>query len=217
MLNDVNFRSTVSAIRHGACVPTKRACIDIMRNVKGVMIDKITSLLKGEHVCITTDGWTSCADDTYMSLPLSLVTRQWRFVTISVDCSKSVGTTTGEALVEGIRASVAKHSLQGQVTALTTDCEPSMVKAGRILEETESFVHIGCCNHRLESTTSIVFNGPGVKKVMAVSRGLVARYSQSSQMADRLAIFVTTYLEGAERKKVIQDVSTRWWSTYRMV
>ena len=217
VLNDVNFRSMVSAIRHGASVPSKRGCIDIMRNVKGVMIAKITALLKGEHVCITTDGWTSCANDTYMSLTLSLVTKEWKFVTISVDCSKSVGTTTGEALAEGILATLAKHSLQGKVTTLTTDCEPSMVKAGRILEASQSLVHIGCCNHRLESTTSIVFNGPGVKKVMALSRGLVSRYSQSSQMADRLAIFVTTYLEGAESKKVIQDVSTRWWSTFSMV
>lgn len=36
-------------------------------------------------------------------------------------------------------------------------------------------------------------------------------------MANHLAIFVTTYLEGAERKTVIQDVSTRCWSIHRMV
>lgn len=75
---------------------------------------------------------------------------------------------------------VVKHSLQIKVAALTTDCEPFMVKAGRILEDTESFVNIACCNYRLENATSIVFNGPGVKTVTSNSRGLVAHYSQSS-------------------------------------
>lgn len=69
---------------------------------------------------------------------------------------------------------VVKHSLQIKVAALTTDCEPFMVKAGRILEDTE------CCNYRLENATSTVFNGPGVKMVTSNSRGLVAHYSQSS-------------------------------------
>ena len=36
--------------------------------------------------------------------------------------------------------------------------------AGRLLQELEVCVHIGCCKHRLESITGIGFDGPGVKK-----------------------------------------------------
>ena len=91
-----------------------------------------------------------------------------------------------------------------------------MVKMGRPLEEDAVCTHIGCCNHRIESTTSIVFNGPGVKKVMALARGLVTRYTASSQAADRLKQFVKTYLN-VDNKRVIQDVATRWWSTCSMI
>lgn len=58
-----------------------------MRNVRGVMIAIFTALLKGEYICITTDGWTSCASDTYMSLTLSMVTKECKFATVSIDCS----------------------------------------------------------------------------------------------------------------------------------
>lgn len=153
--------------------------------------------------------------DTYLSLTVSLITSAWKLITLSVDCSKSTGTTTGEALAAGITAAIAKHNLGGRVTAITTDCEPSMVKMGRILEEKGVCAHVGCCNHRLESTTGIVFNGPGVKKVMTLARGLVSRYTTSSQMGDRLAQFVKTYL-GSDNKKPIQDVVTRWWSSCAM-
>ncbi|CAM9559514.1 unnamed protein product, partial [Ectocarpus sp. 4 AP-2014] len=103
----------------------------------------------------------------------------------------------------------------GKVTAITTDCEPSMVRMGRLLEQSGVCTHIGCCNHRLESTTSLVFNGPGVKTTMTLARGLVSRYTTSSQMADRLAQFVNIYL-GSDNKKPIQDVVTRWWSSCAM-
>ena len=36
-------------------------------------------------------------------------------------------------------------------------------------------------------------------------------------MVDGLELFATTYLEGAGRKNVIQDVSARWWFTFSMV
>ena len=216
MLDDASFKDMVHAIRASAHVPKKQDSVTTMRTVKKAMMEKVARMMKGEHVCITSDGWTSCANDTYMSLTVTLITSAWKLVTLSVDCSKSEGTTTGDALAAGIKAAVAKHGLAGKITAITTDCEPSMVKMGRLLEEDDVCTHIGCCNHRLESTTSIVFNGPGVKKVMALARGVVTRYSTSSQAADRLAQFVKTYL-GSEKKRVIQDVATRWWSTCSMV
>lgn len=215
MLADPSFKAMVHAIRASARVPEKKDCVTTMRTVKTTMMEKVSRMMKDEHVCITSDGWTSCANDTYTSLTVTLITTAWKLVTLSVDCSKSEGTTTGDALAVGVKAAVAKHGLTGKVTAVTTDCEPSMVKMGRLLEEDAVCTHIGCCNHRIESTTSIVFNGPGVKKVMALARGLVARYTTSSQAADRLKQLVKTYL-GVDNKRVIQDVVTRWSSTCAM-
>ncbi|CAM9305842.1 unnamed protein product [Ectocarpus sp. 13 AM-2016] len=180
MLADKSFKAMVHAIRPSARVPEKKACVTTMRTVKKSMMEQVSRLIEREQVCITSDGWTSCANDTHMSLTLTLVASAWKLVTLSVDCSKSEGTTTGDALAAGIKAALAKHGLTGKVTAVTTDCEPSMVKMGRLLEgDATGSTHIGCCNHRLESTTSIVFSGPGVKKVMVLARGLVTRYTTS--------------------------------------
>eukprot|EP00904_Undaria_pinnatifida_P011858 jgi/Undpi1/7802/HiC_scaffold_23.g10275.m1 len=216
MLADGSFKAMVHSMRPSARVPEKKDCVTTMRAVKTAMIEKVSRLIKGEHVCITTDGWTSCANDTYMLLTVTLTSSVWQLVNLSVDCSKSEGTTSGEALPAGTKATLAKHGLTGNVTVVTTDCEASMVKMGRPLEEDAVCTHIGCCNHRIESTTSIVFNGPGVKKVMALARGLVTRYTASSQAADRLKQFVKTYLN-VDNKRVIQDVATRWWSTCSMI
>lgn len=90
---------------------------------------------------------------------------------------------------------VAKHVLRGEATTVTTDCESSVVKMGHIHEEGKVCTHIVCCNHRLENNTSSIFNAPGVKKALVLARCLVARYSTSSQMADRLAHLVRIYVD----------------------
>ncbi|CAN0279043.1 unnamed protein product [Ectocarpus sp. 4 AP-2014] len=216
MLADKSFRTMVHAIRPSARVPDKKECVTTMRGVKKHMMSKVAELLKDEYVCVTSDAWTSCANDTYSSLTITLITSAWELITVSVDCSKSVGTTTGEALAAAMKALIAKHSITGKVTAFVSDCEPSMVKTGRILEDGDVCIHVGCTNNRLESTTSLVFNGPGVKRAMTLARGLVTRYTTSSQMGDRLGQFVKIYLD-SENKKPIQDVVTRWWSTCAMV
>ena len=82
--------------------------------------------------------------------------------TLSLDCSKATESAKWEDLAESVIAQVKKHKLQGRVTAFTTGCEPSTVKAGRLVEEQSVAEHHGCHNHRLECTTGIVFNGPGV-------------------------------------------------------
>ena len=57
-----------------------------------------------------------------------------------------------------------------------------MVKAGRLVEEQGVAEHHGCCNHRLECTTGIVFNGPGVQETMALSRLVVRRYIRQARL-----------------------------------
>lgn len=51
---------------------------------------------------------------------------------------------------------------------------------------------------------------------MTLARTLVRRYSRSSQVADRLdRMFKTEMLPNT--LKVVQNVETRWWTTFTMV
>ena len=109
---------------------------------------------------------------------------------------------------------VETHGLTGHVVMGNTDCEPSMVKARRILTEKAVLMHVGCTCHRIECVTALVFDGPGVKKSMALARAVVTRYTKSSQAAERLRELCG--IVGIIRLRLIQDVETRWWSTQSM-
>lgn len=172
-------------------------------------------MLDGEFVAITTDGWTSRSNDSYMSLTVAFIDSEWELHHLSLDCTKHTGTTTGEDLVKGIVSMIERHDLTGRVVACVTDCEPSMVKAGRLLEVGGGMLqHIGCSNHRIESTTSSVFNGKSLG-ALALAHALVGRYKKSSQMAARLAELCG--ILKIQELCVMQDVETRWWSTWAMI
>ena len=109
-------------------------------------------------------------------------------------------------------AHVEKHKLEGRITAFRIDCKPSMGKAGRLVEEQGIAERHRCCNHRLECTTGIGFNGPGAQETMVLSRLVVRRYTTSSQAAQRLGESLE-FLK-MPKLKVIRDVETRWWSTH---
>lgn len=121
-----------------------------------------------------------------------------------------------QALVHMIESMGMHHSLAGRMMMYTTDCEHSMEKAGRLRQEHKVCVHIGCYIHRFESSTGIVFDGPGVKSMTTLDCVMVTRYWKSGQVADRLGgIFRTGMLPNA--LKFVHDVKTTWWRTFAVV
>lgn len=108
------------------------------------------------------------------------ITAAWQLITLVLNCETWVRTTIGEDLAATMEGVFNRQDLKGRVVSCTTDCEPLMVKAGRLLMERNVCTHVGCCNRRLESTGGVVFNGPGLKKTMPLARGLVTRYTKSS-------------------------------------
>lgn len=86
-------------------------------------------MLDGEFVAITTDGWTSRKIDSYVSLTVVYIDSGWELHTLSLDCSKHTGTSTGEDLAKEIVAMIECHDLTSRVVAWGIDCEPLMAKA----------------------------------------------------------------------------------------
>ncbi|CAN0305334.1 unnamed protein product, partial [Scytosiphon promiscuus] len=207
-----DFKNMVHFLSRSQTVPSRRDIVRGMTEVSTVLLAKIYALIAGLHFSFTSDGWTSCANDTYHSFTISLIDSGWVLRTLSLDCSKATGSAKGEDLAAAVIAQVVKHKLEGRAVAFVTDCEPSMVKAGREVEAKGVAEHHGCVAHRLECTTGIAFDGPGTRDSMAHARLCVRRYTKSSQAAHRLAeclVFLRM-----NPLKVIQDVETRWWSTH---
>ena len=131
-------------LKKDAIIPPRRDILKGLKEVRGVLLARIAKRVEGQHLSVTTGGWTSCANDTYHSFTVSLIDDGWNMRTLSLDCSKATGSAKGD-LAESVIAQVKKHKLEGRITAFTTDCEPSMVKARHLVEEEGVAELHGCC------------------------------------------------------------------------
>ncbi|CAM9886015.1 unnamed protein product, partial [Ascophyllum nodosum] len=205
----------VRTLKGKASIPQRRVLIARMEELLVDLQGSVATMLTGQYVSMTTDGWTSRANESHISFTVVYVNDDWKIVTLALSCSKKQGSTKGEDLAISIETMIKNHGLTGHVVVCNTDCEPSMVKAGRILTDDAVLMHVGCTCHRIECVTALVFDGPGVKKSMALARAVVTRYTKSSQAAGRLQELCG--IVGIIPLRVIQDVETRWWSTQSMV
>ena len=204
----------VRTLKGKASIPQRRV---LLAQMKGLLVDlqgSVATMLRGQYVSMTTDRWTARANESYISFAVVYVNGDWKMVTLALSCSKKQGSTKGKDLAASIEAMVETHGLTRHVVVGDTDCEPSMVKAGRVLTEKAVLMHVGCTCHRIECVTALVFDGPGVKKSMALARAVVARHTKSSQAAERLRELCG--IVGIIPLRVIQDMETRWWSTQSM-
>lgn len=71
---------------------------------------------------------------------------------ISPFCAKREGTTTRGDLAVFVEGIMNKHAKLGNVTAIVTDCEKSMAKAGRLLKQNKITAQVGCAAHSLQSS-----------------------------------------------------------------
>jgi hypothetical protein len=105
------------------------------------------------------------------------------------------------------------------MTAVVTDTEATMVVAGRLFVEHSCNANggtawHGCVDHQLELVTGIAFtNDVDTLGTMSACRTLINFFNLSSQAMGKLL----SKQQVGRAVRPIQDVVTRWWSTYQMV
>jgi len=132
---------------------------------------------------------------------------------------KKFGTSQAEDVVRYVNNILAGYNISySDLICIVTDTEATMVKAARIFcndarqEGTELSWH-GCIDHLLNLVTKVAFKDSAESAgAMKKARELVGHFSSSSQAEE---ILLSKQIPGAA-VKCIQDVTTRWWSTYSM-
>lgn len=182
----------------------------------------IKKILKGKDVSLTTDAWTSVARDGYVTCTLHFVEpKSWTLHNFSLGLFKKNGTSTAIDVVRYAEEHLNNFEISyTQLTCVVTDTESTMVAAGRLFKEKsvqeggETAWH-GCVDHVLELVTKLAFRDiPDSIGTLSACRSIVNYFKSSTQANLKLKEKSKARLGMA--LSVVQDVCTRWWSTYTM-
>lgn len=182
---------------------------------------KLIAILKGKYFCITTDSWTSIAKVGYVTCTVHFIDQDtWKLHSMVLGLHEKTGRSRAQDCVQYAEKQMNDYGLQyNKMTAVVTDTEATMVAAGRLFVEHSHQANgdtrwHGCVDHQLEIVTRIAFtDAPESLHSMSSCRSLINFFNSSTQAMGKLL----SKQQVGRAVKPIQDVVTRWWSTYSMV
>jgi len=180
--------------------------------------------LEGEMFAATIDGWTSVCGTSFVAMTTHTITKDWKLEHHALGCFKKDGRSRAQDYLFEVIKIMQLFVLGFKCfVCVVTDTEPTMLAFGRMFSERSQrdgghAMHHGCVDHILELTTSLAFeDSQASEDCMKKARALVGHFKHSSQANDSLLAVQKAVLGTIERAvTVIQDIVTRWWSTYQM-
>jgi hypothetical protein len=183
---------------------------------------KLERLLKTQMFSTTMDGWTSNQSISYLGVTIHWIDEQWKLRSTALGCFAKSGTSKAVDYLHECKRVLDKFGLNfASFVGIVTDTEATMNSFGRLitaesLQMGGGLSWHGCFCHLIELTTGIAFDDtPHSDNTMKAARALVGHFSHSTQAND-LLLRIQTSLGIQRAISVIQDVATRWWSTYQM-
>uniref|UniRef100_A0A9J7Y5E2 BED-type domain-containing protein n=1 Tax=Cyprinus carpio carpio TaxID=630221 RepID=A0A9J7Y5E2_CYPCA len=174
----------------------------------------IETLRKAYSVSITTDGWTSRATQSYLTVTAHVITSEWEMVNFVLQTRPLFETHTGANIAEVLKSAVSEWGLQkaNHGIAVVTDNARNMDVAVR---EAGFAPHVRCFAHTLNLASQAGLSVPRVSRLLGRVRRIAAFFHRSSTATAALA--AKQILLELPPHKLIIDVATRWNSSLDMI
>lgn len=177
----------------------------------------VGELSKASSVALTTDGWTSRATESYVTVTAHYITAEWEMRSPVLQTRPLYESHTGTNLAQVLTAAVEEWKLErpNRSIPVTTDNAKNQVNA---VIEASLGAHIPCFAHviNLASQRGITVNQ--MDRILGRIRRVVSFFHRSTTAAHVLKTKQELLMKKEnEQHKLIHDVPTRWNSTYDML
>ncbi len=166
----------------------------------------VKELIAAEYNAITTDGWTSRATQSYMTVTAHFITENWQIANPVLQ--------TAEHLAEILEAAVAewKISKSNVPIPVTTDNAKNITNA---VEAAGFKPHVRCFAHTVNLAAQKGLGVQQVSQLLGRVRKVVTFFHRSTTAVEVLK--EKQELLQLPSHKLIQDVVTRWNSSHDML
>ena len=166
------------------------------------------------NVSVVLDGWSSFHHG-YVGVNIHYISDKWDRVKINLCCKKFDESHTGEALATFVTDLLHEWNLYDRVNVVISDSASNMKKMVEYLP----FERVDCGNHTLQlSINDEIFSMHSVEALASKCRSVCNYQNKSTQFAQ--AILAAQSSDGTDVSRglyLVQDVATRWNSTYFMM
>ncbi|XP_041920524.1 E3 SUMO-protein ligase ZBED1-like [Alosa sapidissima] len=169
-------------------------------------------LLKATAVSLTSDMWTSIHMDAYLAITCHFIDGDDKLSTVLLSVGKFPERHTAANIAAKKTAVMEEWGILGKVRCLVSDGAANMLACGTILQLRHSI----CIAHALNLVVKkAIDQTPGLEEIRGKARKIVAYFRTSTVARERLLSIQQQM--GIPPHKLVQEVETRWNSTYDMM
>ncbi|KAL1472965.1 hypothetical protein MTO96_039036 [Rhipicephalus appendiculatus] len=222
VVEELGFLAIVNAAIPEYVVPSRttfsRTIIpELYASKKRSLMDNLQAVIDSgvEAISITTDGWTSRANESYLSVTCHVMDSSFQQHVHALACTEMAEAHTAGNLVVFLKSVMKEWALPDRGTVpvhIVTDNGRNFTAA--IAQS--PWIGIKRLGHTLQLCVSDVKREvPGLSQLCAKARAIVGRYKKSPKARARL-IEVQREMQ-LDVLEVVQDVPTRWNSEHQMM
>ena len=212
IVEGVGFKHLFSYVEPGYRVPSHTHIATVCRRLYNVQKERLKEEIAGcSHVALTTDIWTSSAVDSYLTVTVHFIDKLWQLCTRVLLTTEMAERHTGRNIADRLTGMADEWGIPHRsISAIVHDNAANAVLGAELTD----WPHFGCVAHTLQLCVNSGLNLPVIDRLMTVSRKLVSHFKHS--------VVATTALRakqgqlGIASHCLIQDVTTRWNSTFFM-
>ena len=168
-------------------------------------------LNNAEWYAITTDMWTSRAKHAYCAVTVHFIV-DFKLQSFLISVHEFPDSHTAENIVQEIRDALSEWNLSiTEIVAATTDNGANITAGISLL----GVIQLPCFSHTLQLAVEQALKLPDISKLTSRCKRLVAHFNRS---AKSYALLRQKQIAlGHEQHALVNDVVTRWNSSYYMV
>ncbi|CAI6371950.1 unnamed protein product [Macrosiphum euphorbiae] len=212
IVEDKEFGKLLKMLNPGYDLPSRKTLSTSLLSVLyNETYDKVKSDIveNGNFVSITTDGWTSVKNESYIAVTTHFIDNDCKLKSYLLSCFMYSESHTSDNLKNELLRVIKEWGLEHRVSACTSDNAPNITKAIDLCK----WRHVRCFAHSLNLAVQNAIKE--IQEVKEKVSGIVRHFKKSSTAAGKLKS-IQEQLGYSPPLVLIQDVVTRWNSTFEM-
>ena len=211
------FKRLLSFLEPGYIIPSSVHLMDVVRWKYTMAKEKLKRILAENKTkySLTTDIWTSFANDAYILLTTHFIDDCWQMKSYTLATYSFQEQHTGDNIVEKLKEVVSEYDIDdNSIFAIVHDQGSNFQRAGRLLEDDKQWKSMNCAAHCLQLCVIEGFSINTIAQALAAAKTLVKHFHHSARATEELRKKQESMSQ--PKRKLINDCKTRWNSTFYM-
>ena len=214
VVEDKGFKKLVNGLNPRYDLPSRREIgRTLLPSIYNREIERARQELdKVKHISLKTDIWTSRQTKAFITVTAHYISPEWILKSVVLDTVQMVKSHTADNIAEELRLVRNKWGISDKINSIVTDNAANMTAAIKQI----NVRHIPCFAHSLNLVVQdSIKTTEDVQKLKEKIKTIVSFFQHSVKASDKLTQVQEQHKQPP--KKIIQDVETRWNSTYYMM